>query len=394
MKDINPRANEFEEYRRAVRDLCGRFDSQYWQKIDEAPSYPKEFIRALTEAGWLAALIPVEYDGGGLGITEASVILEEINRSGANSGACHAQMYVMGTLLRHGSPEQKQRYLPKIAAGELRLQSFAVTEPTTGTDTTKIKTFAAKKDGRYVVNGQKVFISRVQHSDLMVLLARTTSLTEVKKKTDGLSVFLVDLRASGLVGNSGPGITLRPIRNMVNHETNEVFFDNFEIPEENLIGEEGRGFRYILDGMNAERILIAAECVGDGYWFIDRARKYAHDRVVFDRPLAQNQGVQFPIARAYTNIRAADLMRWESCRLFDAGQPCGAEANMAKLLAADASWEAANVCLQTHGGYGFAAEYDVERKFRETRLYQVAPISTNLILSYVGEHVLGMPRSF
>jgi acyl-CoA dehydrogenase len=394
MKDINPRVHEFEEYRRAVRDLCSRFDNQYWQKVDESASYPEEFIRALTEAGWLAALIPTEYDGGGLGITEASVILEEINRSGANSGACHAQMYVMGTLLRHGSPEQKQRYLPLIAAGKLRLQSFAVTEPTTGTDTTKIKTFATKKDGRYVVNGQKVFISRVQHSDLMLLLARTTPLADVKKKTDGLSVFLIDLRASGLQGDAGPGITLRPIRTMMNHETNEVFFDNFEIPEENLIGEEGKGFRYILDGMNAERILIAAECIGDGYWFIDRARNYAQDRVVFDRPLAQNQGVQFPIARAYTNVRAADLMRWEACRVFDAGQPCGAEANMAKLLAADASWEAANVCVQTHGGYGFAADYDVERKFRETRLYQVAPISTNLILSYVGEHVLGMPRSF
>ncbi len=394
MKDINPRSGEFEEYRRAVRDLCSRFDSQYWQKVDAAPAYPEEFIRALTEAGWLAALIPAEYDGGGLGVTEASVILEEINRSGANSGACHAQMYIMGTLLRHGSLEQKQRYLPKIASGEVRLQSFAVTEPTTGTDTTKIKTFAVKKDGRYVVNGQKVFISRVQHSDLMLLLARTTPLSGVKKKTDGLSVFLVDLRASGLENDAGPGITLRPIRNMVNHETNEVFFDNFEIPEENLIGEEGKGFRYILDGMNAERILIAAECIGDGYWFVDRARKYAHERVVFDRPIARNQGIQFPIARAYTNVRAADLMRWEACRLFDAGQPCGAEANMAKLLAADASWEAANMCLQTYGGYGFAAEYDVERKFRETRLYQVAPISTNLILSYVGEHVLGMPRSF
>jgi acyl-CoA dehydrogenase len=393
-RDINPRAGEFEEYRRAIRDLCGRFDHQYWQKVDEAPAYPEEFIRALTEAGWLSALIPAEYDGGGLGIAEASVILEEINRSGANSGACHAQMYVMGTLLRHGSAEQKQRYLPKIAAGKLRLQSFAVTEPTTGTDTTKIKTFAAKKDGRYAVNGQKVFISRVQHSDLMILLARTTPLADIKKKTDGLSVFLIDLRASGLNGNTGPGITLRPIRTMMNHETNEVFFDNFEVPAENLIGEEGQGFRYILDGMNAERILIAAECIGDGYWFIDRSSKYAKDRVVFDRPLAQNQGVQFPIARAYTNVRAADLMRWESCRLFDAGQPCGAEANMAKLLAADASWEAANVCVQTHGGYGFAADYDVERKFRETRLYQVAPISTNLILSYVGEHVLGMPRSF
>jgi len=388
MTDINPKFGEFEEYRRAVRDLCSRFGSPYWQAIDENATYPEDFVKALTEAGWLAALIPHEYGGGGLGIQEAAVILEEINRSGANSGACHAQMYIMGTLLRHGSNDHKQRYLPKIASGELRLQSFAVTEPTTGTDTTKIQTFAAKKGDRYLVNGQKVWISRVQHSDLMLLLARTTPLPEVKKKTEGLSVFLIDLR-----GNQS-GITLRPIRNMVNHETNEVFFDNFEVPAENLIGEEGKGFRYILDGMNAERILIAAECIGDGYWFIERARKYANDRVVFDRPIARNQGVQFPIAHAYTNVRAADLMRWEAARLFDAGLPCGAEANMAKLLAADSSWEAANVCLQTHGGFGFAAEYDVERKFRETRLYQVAPVSTNLILSYVGEHVLGMPRSF
>jgi len=389
MTDINPKVSEFEEYRRAVRDLCSRFGSPYWQAVDEKAGYPDDFVKALTEAGWLAALIPHEYGGGGLGIQEAAVILEEINRSGANSGACHAQMYIMGTLLRHGSTEQKQRYLPKIASGEMRLQSFAVTEPTSGTDTTKIQTFAAKKGDRYIVNGQKVWISRVQHSDLMLLLARTTPLPEVKKKTEGLSVFLIDLR-----GGNQQGITLRPIRNMVNHETNEVFFDHFEVPAENLIGEEGKGFRYILDGMNAERILIAAECIGDGYWFIERARKYASDRVVFDRPIARNQGVQFPIARAYTNVRAADLMRWEAARLFDAGLPCGAEANMAKLLAADSSWEAANVCLQTHGGFGFAAEYDVERKFRETRLYQVAPVSTNLILSYVGEHVLGMPRSF
>jgi acyl-CoA dehydrogenase len=389
MKDINPRSEEFPEYRQAVRELCRQFDSQYWQKVEEKAGYPEEFVQALTAAGWLAALIPTDYGGGGLSVTEASVILEEINRSGANSGACHAQMYIMGTLLRHGSDEQKQRYLPKIATGELRLQSFAVTEPTTGTDTTKIQTFAAKKDGRYVVNGQKVWISRVQHSDLMLLLARTTPLPEVKRKTEGLSVFLVDLR-----GGTQKGLLLRPIRNMVNHETNEVFFDNFEVPAENLIGQEGLGFRYILDGMNAERILIAAECIGDGYWFIDKARKYANERVVFDRPIGQNQGVQFPIARAYGNVRAADLMRYDAARLFDAGQPCGAEANLAKLLAADASWESANVCLQTHGGFGFAAEYDIERKFRETRLYQVAPVSTNLILSYIGEHVLGMPRSF
>jgi len=389
MTEINPRAVEHEEYRAGVRELCAQFDSAYWQRVEEESGYPEAFVEALTEAGWLAALIPTEYGGGGLSLTEASVILEEINRAGANSGACHAQMYIMGTLLRHGSMEQKQRYLPKIASGELRLQSFAVTEPTTGTDTTKMKTFAERKGGCYVVNGQKVWISRIQHSDLMLLLARTTPLADVKKKSDGLSVFLVDLANA-----EERGMRVRKIRNMVNHETNEVFFDNFEVPAENLIGEEGRGFRYILDGMNAERILIAAECIGDGYWFIDRARKYAGERVVFDRPIGENQGIQFPIARAYTNVRAADLMRYEAARLFEAGAPCGAEANMAKLLAADASWEAANVCLQTHGGFGFAAEYDIERKFRETRLYQVAPISTNLILSYLGEHVLGLPRSF
>ncbi|MBV9231334.1 MAG: acyl-CoA/acyl-ACP dehydrogenase, partial [Chloroflexi bacterium] len=325
----------------------------------------------------------------GVDLAVASIILEEINRSGANSGACHAQMYTMGALLRHGSPEQKRKYLPLIASGELRLQSFAVTEPTTGTDTTKTKTFAERRGDRYIVNGQKVWISRVQHSDLMLLLARTTPLAQVKKKTAGLSVFLVDLRE-----NMGKGLTVRPIRNMVNHETNELFFDNLEVPAENLIGEEGKGFSYIMDGMNAERILIAAECIGDGYWFIDKACNYANERVVFDRPIGRNQGIQFPIAQAYANVRAADLMRYEAARLFDTRQPCGAEANMAKLLAADASWQAANVCLQTHGGFGFAAEYDVERKFRETRLYQVAPISTNLILSYLGEHVLNMPRSF
>jgi acyl-CoA dehydrogenase len=388
MKEVNPRCAEFAEYRQGVRELCRQFPSQYWQDVEEKSAYPEEFVKALTVAGWLAALIPSEYGGGGLGVTEASVILEEINRSGANSGACHAQMYIMGTLLRHGSGEQKQRYLPAIASGEIRLQSFAVTEPTTGTDTTKIRTFAERRGDRYVVNGQKVWISRVQHSDLMLLLARTTPLAEVKKKTEGLSVFLVDLRGRR------SGLTLRPIRNMVNHETNEVFFDQFEVPAENLIGAEGQGFRYILDGMNAERILIAAECIGDGFWFVDRARNYAGERIVFDRPIGQNQGIQFPLARAYANIRAADLMRYEAARLFDAGQPCGGEANMAKMLAADASWEAANVCLQTHGGFGFAAEYDVERKFRETRLYQVAPVSTNLILSYIGEHVLGLPRSF
>jgi acyl-CoA dehydrogenase len=388
MTDINPRSDLFKEYRDAIRQLCADFPSKYWQQLEEQSAYPEQFVIALTDAGWLAALIPVEYGGGGLSLTEASVILEEINRAGANSGACHAQMYIMGTLLRHGSDEQKRRYLPKIASGELRLQSFAVTEPTTGADTTKTRTFAERRGDRYIVNGQKVWISRVQHSDLMLLLARTTPLAQVKKKTEGLSVLLVDLR------NATRGMTLRPIRNMVNHETNEVFFDQFEVPAENLVGEEGAGFRCILDGMNAERILIAAECIGDGYWFIDKARRYAGERVVFDRPIGQNQGVQFPIARAYANVRAADLMRYEAARLFDEGAPCGPEANLAKLLAADASWEAANACLQTHGGFGFAAEYDVERKFRETRLYQVAPISTNMILSYIGEHVLGMPRSF
>jgi acyl-CoA dehydrogenase len=389
MTDINPRASQHAEYRQAVRELCAAFASDYWQDVDSRAEYPEKFVQALTEAGWLAALIPTEYGGGGMSVTEASVILEEINRSGANSGACHAQMYIMGTLLRHGSAEQKQRYLPAIARGQLRLQAFGVTEPTAGTDTTKIKTFAERRGDRYVVNGQKIFISRVQHSDLMLLLARTTPIADVKKKSDGLSVFLVDLQEG-----SKRGLTLRPIRNMVNHETNEVFLEDFEVPAENLIGEEGNGFRYILSGMNAERILIAAECIGDGFWFIDRATRYAGERIVFDRPIGENQGVQFPIARAYANVRAADLMRYEAARLYDASQPCGAEANMAKLLAADASWEAANVCLQTHGGFGFAAEYDVERKFRETRLYQVAPVSTNLILSYIGEHVLDMPRSF
>ena len=389
MADINPRTQQHTEIRKAVRDVCAAYDSNYWQKIEEASEYPEEFIKTLTRTGWLSALIPEEYGGGSASLVEASVILEEINRSGANSGACHAQMYIMGALLRHGSPEQKSKYLPQIASGKLRLQSFAVTEPTTGTDTTRTRTYAEKKGDRYFVNGQKVWISRVQHTDLMLLLARTTPLDQVKKKTEGLSIFLVDLRENG-----GKGLTIRPIRNMVNHETAELFFDNFEVPTENLIGEEGKGFKYILDGMNAERILIAAECVGDGYWFIDKARNYSIDRVVFDRPIGQNQGIQFPIAQAYTQVRAADLMRYEAAELFDAGKPCGAEANMAKLLAADASWQAANVCLQTHGGFGFASEYDIERKFRETRLYQVAPISTNLILSFIAEHVLGLPRSF
>jgi acyl-CoA dehydrogenase len=384
-----PDAADHADLRDAVRDLCGRYDDAYWRGIDEERGYPEAFTEELTRAGWLAALIPTEYGGSGLGLTEASIIMEEINRSGGNSGAVHGQMYNMGTILRGGSDAQKARYLPKIAAGELRLQSMAVTEPTTGTDTTKLKTTAVRKGDRYVVNGQKVWTSRVQHSDLMVLLARTTPIDQVRKKSDGLSVFLVDLREA-----IGRGMTVRPIRNMVNHETNEVFFDDLEIPAENLIGEEGRGFKTILSGLNAERTLIAAECIGDGYWFIDRARKYGSERIVFDRPIAQNQGVQFPIARAYVNIRAADLMRFQAAALCDAGQDFGAEANMAKLLAADASFEAANACIQTHGGFGFAADYDIERKFRETRLYQVAPISTNLILAYVGEHVLGMPRSY
>lgn len=382
-------AQPYQEIRDAIRDLCSQFPPEYFRKIDDERGYPEEFVKTLTEAGWLAALIPEEYGGSGLSLTEASVIMEEINRNGGNSGACHGQMYNMGTLLRHGSDTQKKLYLPRIASGELRLQSMGVTEPTTGTDTTKIKTTAVKKGDRYVINGQKVWISRIQHSDLMILLARTTPLDQVKKKSEGMSIFIVDLHQA--IGN---GMEVRPIPNMVNHETNELFFDNLEIPEENLIGEEGKGFKYILDGLNAERALIAAECIGDGYWFIDKVSAYVKERVVFGRPIGQNQGVQFPIARAHINVEAASLMRYEACRLFDAHQPCGAQANMAKLLAADASWEAANACLQFHGGFGFANEYDVERKFRETRLYQVAPISTNLILSYVAEHVLGLPRSF
>ena len=382
-------SDQYQDIRDAIRDLCKQFPDEYFRKVDEARGYPEEFVNALTQAGWMAALIPQEYGGSGLGLTEASVIMEEINRSGGNSGACHGQLYNMGTLLRHGSTEQKNLYLPKFAAGELRLQSMGVTEPTTGTDTTKIKTTAVKKGDRYVINGQKVWISRIQHSDLMILLARTTPLDQVTKKSEGMSIFLVDLHQA-----IGKGLTVRPILNMVNHETNELFFENLEIPAENLIGEEGKGFKYILDGLNAERALIAAECIGDGYWFIDRVSKYVKDRIVFGRPIGQNQGVQFPIARAFVNVEAASLMRYEACRLFDANQACGTQANMAKLLAADASWEAANACLQFHGGFGFACEYDVERKFRETRLYQVAPISTNLILSYVAEHVLGLPRSF
>ena len=386
---MNHIADTYQDIRDAVRDLCAQFPAEYFRQIDDERAYPEAFVNALTQAGWMAALIPQEYGGSGLGLLEASVIMEEINRCGGNSGACHGQMYNMGTLLRHGSQVQKDFYLPKIAKGELRLQSMGVTEPTTGTDTTKIKTVAVKKGDRYIVNGQKVWISRVQHSDLMILLARTTPLAEVTKKSEGMSIFIVDLRDA--IGN---GLTVRPIRNMVNHETNELFFENLEIPTENLIGEEGKGFKYILDGLNAERALIAAECIGDGYWFIDKVTKYVNERIVFGRPIGQNQGVQFPIAKAYVNLEAANLMRYKACQLFDSGLPCGSEANMAKMLAADASWEAANACLQFHGGFGFASEYDVERKFRETRLYQVAPISTNLILSYVAEHVLGMPRSF
>jgi acyl-CoA dehydrogenase len=384
-----PHPDRHQDIRDGMRELCGRYPDAYWREVDARRGYPEAFVDALTKAGWLAALIPQEYGGSGLGLAEASVIMEEINRNGGNAGACHGQMYNMGTLLRHGSELQKRQYLPRIARGELRLQSMGVTEPTTGTDTTNLKTTAVKKGDRYVVNGQKVWISRVQHSDLMILLARTTPLAQVARKSEGLSIFLVDLHQA-----IGKGMTVRPIPNMVNHETNELFFDNLEIPAENLIGEEGKGFRYILDGLNAERTLIAAECIGDGWWFVNRATKYAAERVVFGRPIGQNQGVQFPIAESYIEIAAANLMRFEACRLFDAKLPCGEQANMAKHLAAKASWEAANACLQTFGGFGFAAEYDVERKFRETRLYLVAPISTNLILSYIAEHVLGLPRSY
>jgi acyl-CoA dehydrogenase len=387
MTPVKPESHA--EIRAAVRALCADFPDAYFRELDAARAYPEAFVAALTKAGWLAALIPEEYGGSGLGLAEASVIMEEINRAGGNAGACHGQMYNMGTLLRHGSQAQKRKYLPAIAAGTLRLQSMAVTEPSTGTDTTQLKTTARRKGDRYVIDGQKVWISRVQHSDLMILLARTTPLAAVKRKSEGMSVFIVDLADA-----IGKGLTVRPIRNMVNHETNELFFSALEIPAENLIGEEGKGFKYILDGLNAERTLIAAECIGDGYWFVERATRYAGERVVFGRPIGKNQGVAFPIAEAYMEVEAANLMRFKACALFDRGEPCGAEANMAKHLAAKAAWEAANVCLQTHGGFGFAAEYDVERKFRETRLYLVAPISTNLILSYVAEHILGLPRSF
>jgi acyl-CoA dehydrogenase len=378
-----------QDLRHAVAEVCRRFPDSYWRDLDRKTAYPEEFVKTLTAAGYLAALIPEEFGGSGLGVLEASIILEEINHAGGNAAACHAQMYIMGTLLRHGSDAQKREYLPKIASGELRLQAFGVTEPTSGTDTAQMRTTAVRDGDRYVVNGQKVWISRAEHSDLMLLIARTTPIDQVKKKTDGLSVFLVDLQTA-----VGHGLTIRPLRTMMNHATTELFFDNLDVPVENRIGEEGQGFRYLIDGLNAERILIAAECVGDGHWFIERAVKYANDRVVFDRPIGKNQGIQFPIARAYVNVESADLMRIKAAELFDAERPCGAEANMAKLLAADAAWEAANMTVQTYGGYGFAEEYDVERKFRECRLYQVAPISTNLILSYIGEHVLGLPRSF
>ena len=380
---------DYPEIRDAVRRLCADFPGEYWRALDRTMSYPTAFVTALAESGFLAALIPEEYGGSGQTLSAAAAILEEIQRAGCNGGACHAQMYIMGTLLRHGNAAQKAAYLPGIASGKLRLQAFGVTEPTSGTDTTSIKTFARRDGDRYVVNGQKVWTSRAEHSDLMLLLARTTPREEVAKRTDGLSVFILDMRAA-----REAGLTIRPIRTMMNHSTTEVFFDNVAVPAENLVGEEGKGFRYILSGMNAERILIAAECVGDAKWFIEKARTYARERVVFGRPIGQNQGIQHPLAKAYASMRAAELMVKEATRRYEAGLDCGAEANMAKMLAADASFEAANACIQTHGGFGFAEEYDVERKFRETRLYQVAPISTNLILSFLAEHVLGMPRSY
>ncbi|KRE24786.1 acyl-CoA dehydrogenase [Bosea sp. Root483D1] len=381
--------NDHTDIREAVARLCADYPGEYWRKLDREMAYPSEFVTALTESGFLSALIPEEYGGAGLPLSAAAAIMEEIQRQGCNGGACHAQMYVMGTLLRHGSADQKQRYLPKIASGELRLQAFGVTEPTSGTDTTALRTTARREGDNYVVNGQKIWTSRAAQSDLMLLLARTTPRDQVTKRTDGLSVFILDMREA-----LKDGLTIRPIRTMMNHATTEVFFDNVKVPAANLVGEEGKGFRYILAGMNAERILIAAECVGDAKWFIDKASSYAKERQVFGRPIGQNQGIQFPIARAYANMRAAELMVREAIRLYEAGENPGAEANMAKLLAADASFEAANACIQTHGGFGFAEEYDIERKFRETRLYQVAPISTNLILSYLAEHVLGMPRSY
>ncbi len=378
-----------EEVRDGVRKLCTRFPGAYWRKLDEVRGYPTEFVTALTEAGYLGALIPEEYGGAGLNVTAAAAILETVHASGSNGAACHAQMYIMGTILRHGSPRQKQEYLPKIASGELRLQAFGVTEPTSGTDTTSLRTFARREGDTYVVNGQKVWTSRAEHSDLMLLLARTTPRDQVTKKTDGISTFIVDMRK--VLGN---GLTIRPIRTMMNHNSCEVFFDNMVIPQESLVGEEGRGFRYILDGMNAERLLISAECIGDAKWFTEKSTAYAKERRVFGRPIGQNQGIQFPIAKAYAQMRAAELLLRDGLARFDAGLPCGEQANMAKMMCAEASWAAAEACIQTHGGFGFAEEYDVERKYREARLYQVAPISTNLVLSYVAEHVLGLPRSY
>jgi len=378
-----------DQIREAVRALCADFPGEYWREKDRQKAYPQEFVTALTESGFLACLIPEEYGGSGLDITHAGAILEEIQRAGCNGGACHAQMYTMGTILRHGSDEQKKRWLPKIASGELRLQAFGVTEPTSGTDTLSLRTTAVKKGDKYIVNGQKVWTSRAEYSDLMLLLARTTPKDQVEKRTDGLSVMVVDMQAA-----KNNGLTIRPLETMMNHSSCEVFFDDMEVPAENLIGLEGKGFRYIIDGMNAERILIAHECIGDGRWFIEKGTEYAKERNVFGRPIGQNQGIQFPIARAYAHIESANLMVKEAARKFDAGEPCGPEANMSKMLASEAAWEAAEMCVQTHGGFGFAAEYDVERKFRETRLYQVAPISTNLILGYIAEHVLGLPRSY
>jgi alkylation response protein AidB-like acyl-CoA dehydrogenase len=377
------------EIREEVRKLCVRFPGEYWRALDQRRGYPTEFVQALTEAGWLAALIPEEYGGSGLPLSAAAAILEEIHAAGCNAAACHAQMYTMGTVLKHGSEEQKRKYLPRIATGELRLQAFGVTEPTSGTDTTSLRTFARKEGDKYIVNGQKIWTSRAEHSDLMLLLARTTPRDQVAKKTEGLSTFLVDMKAA-----LGRGLTIRPIRTMMNHNSCEVFFDNMEVPAENLVGQEGKGFRYILDGMNAERMLISAECIGDAKWFIEKAVEYSKQRVLFGHPIGRNQGVQFPIARAYAAMRAAEALLRQGLKKFEAGLPCGEEANMGKMLCADAAWMAAEACIQTHGGFGFAEEYDVERKYREARLYQVAPISTNLVLSYIGEHVLGMPRSY
>lgn len=396
MPDTTLQSNDMEtqeiminEVRDSVSKLCSDFQGEYWRKLDREQGYPTDFVKALTDAGFLGALIPEEYGGVGLGMVAASVILEEIHHQGCNAAACHAQMYTMGTVLRHGSDEQKKEYLPKIADGSLRLQAFGVTEPTSGTDTTSLRTVAVRDGDEYVINGQKIWTSRAEHSDLMLLLARTTPLNQVSKKTEGLSVFLLDMRAA-----KGNGLTIRPIRTMMNHSTTEVFFDNLRIPASNLVGEEGKGFKYILSGMNAERILIAAECIGDAKWFTKKSTNYANERKVFGRPIGQNQGIQFPIAKAYAQMKAAELMVYHAAKLYEAGKPIGEEANTAKLLAADASWAAAEACVQTHGGFGFAEEYDVERKFREARLYQVAPISTNLILSYLSEHVLGMPRSY